>query len=325
MKKALIVAALSLAGLRPSVARTADVAANCTLEQAVGDVQFAAITRNAEIAKQQKPVLDAFEVITRKAKDPNRPLKEQLSKDDIAQFGRLQQRQEMLGLFNLIESGHERDAKVIQRLFTVSNNLYVGGREPQEGDQDHAYFLLLVVTRLTAMQDDLKWTINTPSDLSVCNVVTALHLIEYESLQKLNQLDADSGLRVLKDIAARNHMTKIDRDKLGAQDRAALDRVQRNVMAPAEREKKFIGDVENLKDLWKAALLAYESNKKDVTDSAGHAPSVGTTLAKANLTARSRFLLRVLDKIAEDFPSEYVNQLKLISRFKDQIENNAKR
>jgi hypothetical protein len=71
-------------------------------------------------------------------------------------------------------------------------------------------------------------------------------------------------------------MTKIDRDKLPPQDRAVLDRIQRNVLAPAEREQSFIGDLENLKDLWSVAVLQYSGNKKDVADSAGDASYVGT-------------------------------------------------
>jgi hypothetical protein len=326
MKQVAIVAAFLLASFALGFAAPAgysDVATDCIMEEAVGAIQFAAITRVAEIAKQELPMLKAFEAINRKAKDPKRPLKEQLSKDDIAQFARLQQQREMLTLYRLIESGYERDAKVIQRLFFIANALYVGGQEPKEGEQDYAYFLKLLGLRLMSTQE-FKWTINTPTDLSTCNIETALHLIEFESIQKMGRLDIDGGMRALRDILSKNNMTKIERSKLNAQDRAALDRLQRNVMAPAEKEQAFIGDIENLKDLWSVASLQYQANKKDITDSAGDPNSIGTTLAKSLPTGRKRLLLKVLDKIAEDFPSDYVNQLKLISRAVDQFENPAK-
>jgi hypothetical protein len=300
--------------------RTPQVATDCTVEQAVYAVYFQTLERSAELSKQQRPILNGLKTINEKARDPNRPVGEQLSRSDVAEFARLQQRSETGQLYILLESGLGRDAQVIGRMFSVVNNLYIGRPEPREGAEDYQYSLFVAVLQMTSSRDDLKGTINTPSDLSACNIETALHLVEYESLQKLNSLDIRGGLSQLQAIMARNHMTgKIDRARLTPQDRALVDHIQRNIIAPATREEAFIGDLENLKDLWKAAQLQYEVNKKDIIDSVGDISSVGKTLTAMKLSTRTRFFVGVLDKIAES------RQLQLISRARDQLESSQKR
>jgi hypothetical protein len=143
---------------------------------------------------------------------------------------------------------------------------------------------------MTSSRDELKGSINTPTDLSACNIETALHLVEYEGIQKLNGLGLPGGLKQLQAMMARNHMTgSIDRERLTPQDRALFDHIQRTMIAPATREEAFIDDLENLKDLWKAAQLRYNANKKDLIDSAGDIQSVGKTLTAMKLSPRTRF------------------------------------
>jgi TonB family protein len=60
----------------------------------------------------------------------------------------------------------------------------------------------------------------------------------------------------------------------------------------------------------RAAELRYEANKKGIIDSVGDIGSVGKTLTAMKLSTRTRFLVGVLDRIAENYPSDYACQLQ---------------
>jgi hypothetical protein len=85
----------------------------CTVDEAVATLRFNEIQYRGDRAKQQQIVLNGLKRINEKAKDNSRPIGEQLSSADVAEFSRLQQRFQTVQLYNLIESGYVRDARVI--------------------------------------------------------------------------------------------------------------------------------------------------------------------------------------------------------------------
>jgi hypothetical protein len=309
----------------PIDANAQKVATDCLVGKALVDVYYQTIKRGAELAEQQLPILERFNTLNEKAKDPKRPVGEQLSRSDVAEWGRLQQRMQTNHLYRLLESNLGRDVRAIDRMFAVANNMYVKRADPQKDSEDYRFFVELM--RMTSLRDDLKGKITVPNDMSVCNVETALHLVEDKSIEKLNSLETGikGGFSQLHAIMAKYRMTgRIDPAKLTPQDRALVDHIQRTVIAPGTWEQTFIMDMENLKDLWDVAHLRYEMNKRDVIDSVGDFDSVGKTFNALILPPRTRFFLGVLDKIAEKFPSDYSRQMQSISRAVDQLESSQK-
>jgi ribosome biogenesis protein Tsr3 len=95
-------------------------------ENVARDIQYGAIKRAAELAKQQSALLVRFRTIGDRAKDPNKPLNQQLSQSDLAEFAQVQQRFQSIELQQLLESNYSRDNLVIEKtivfLTTASAN-----------------------------------------------------------------------------------------------------------------------------------------------------------------------------------------------------------
>ena len=299
--------------------------AECLVEEQLSNMEFAAINRAAELATQIKPLLGELEQINEKAKDPSRPIGPQLSTHDLARFSELRQRLMAIQLQQLLESGYGRDYKVVGNLFALMQKLYIGEREPSQGDPNSKSYGIILLMRYAATSDDFKGvdeiSVPTKIELEQCDLVAALHLVENESLTKLNQLPVKESSQKLLELRAKNPSPsgKIDRSKLNPQDGAIYDSIMRNTMAPANHEITFIGDVEDLKSIVKAADLRFQANKKDAIDLGGDANAVGQTLSKANLDKRMTFGIGILNAIAEAFPSEWVQQQKEMQNIIQQI------
>jgi len=222
----------------------------------------------------------------------------------------------------LLESNYSRDYEVIGLLFELTQKLYVGGKEPDQSDPDSKPYAIILGMRYAAKRDDFKGVdaISVPprSDFEQCNLIAALHLVENESITKFNQLPLNEASQTFVELAKRSPTGKIDRSQLTPQDRAVYDGIIRNVMAPAQREQTFFGDLEGLKNIAKAADLKFWAGKKDAVDSGGDINAVGQTIDKMNLDTRMRFGLVVLKAVAETFPSEWVRQQEQIQKMMKQ-------
>jgi len=298
---------------------TAGSHAECIVEEQLLKTKLDAIARAGELAKQQKPLLEEQEkILTTKAKDPTRPVGDQLSAQDLGRFSELEQRLKAIQLQQLLESNYSRDYEVIGLLFELIQKLYVGGKEPNQSDPDSKPYEIILGMRYAAKSDDFKGIddISVPprSDFEQCNLIAALHLVEHQSITKLNQLPITEASQTFQALAKRSPTGKIDRNQLTPQDRAVYDGIIRNVMAPARREQSFQGDLENLKNIAKAADLKFQAGKKDAVDSGGDINAVGQTIDKMNLDTRMRFGLGILRVVAETFPSEWVRQQEQIQK-----------
>ena len=213
----------------------------CPVDEAVFAIYLKGVQHRGERAEQHLAILADQERIIAKTKDPVRPIGEQLAATDLAEFSRLEQRGRTLTLYNMIESHYERDAKVIGELFELANTFYLVQREPAEKDPGYDRFLMLAAMRLANDRKELRGEfVTTPKQITVCTLEVALHFVERESVKKLNKLEIDKALSEATSIHARNKKTpdgKIDRRELSFQDRAVLDRLQRDVLTPARREK----------------------------------------------------------------------------------------
>ncbi len=292
--------------------------AACIVEEQLWKVRGDAITRGAELAKQQQPILREIDKINNTAKDPARPIGPQLSTQDLARFSELRQRLLAIELQQMLESDYDRDYRVIGELFTLMQELYVGGKVPVERDANYKSYGIILFMRYAAQMDDFKGVTNISvpprTDFEKCTMAAALHLVEHESITKLNQLPINESTQKLLELRAKSHTPSgaIDRDKLSSQDRAIYDSIMRTTIAPGNHEQSFIEDLESLKNVVIAADIKFSSYKKDATDSGGSAETIGQTLRKINLDKRTTFGLAILNAMAKVFPSERTQQYQQI-------------
>jgi hypothetical protein len=294
----------------------------CTVESAVDAKYFASIQSEGDRAKQSLKVLDRLGALNDKAKDPKKPIGEQLTIAEADEFSRLTQRQAAMMLQSLIESAYQRDLKVIKQTFDIANGLYVNGREPSEKNPQSYYFGLLVVLRMVDQANARKESVSTPAAVSDCSIEVALHTVERESLERIGRMDVNSDVSHLTTIQNRSPKGPdgaIDRARMSYEDRAALERLERK-LAPAFREHQFISDLELLKGLTRMAELKYQLQKKDAMDSGGDINAVGQSMDRERLEKRDELFMRVLKKIADDIPSEWTKQMSAATRSADPAE-----
>ena len=296
---------------------------DCTLEASVSSIKFHVINRRGELATQAIPILAALEKINNKGTDPRKSLGEQLSQKDVASFAELSQRLKANQLQNLIVSGYGRDADVIQKMFEVANRIYIGGGEPQQGSPDYdAYSFLMAMLFATNAQTANQRTITVPPKeaFEKCTLEGALHLIENDSLEKLNKLPVEKMSAYFSAMRQKYNVPSgpIDPMKFSVEDRAEVQRYVRNVLAPADHEKAFADNIENLKTLAKASELRYVQQTKDANDSGGDINAVGTSFDAMKLDYKTKIALNLLDKIAEKVPSDWAKEMQVISNMKTQ-------
>ena len=295
----------------------------CTLEESVSNIKFFVINRRGELAKQAKPILAALEKINNKGTDPKKTLGEQLSQNDVAKFAELSQRLKANQLQNLIVSGYGRDADVIQKMFEVANKIYIGEGTPQQGSPEYdAYSFLMAMLFATNTKADNQHTITIPPKeaFEKCSLEGALHLVENDSLVKINKLPVKEATAYFSDLRRKYNVPSgpIDPMKFSVEDRAAVQRYIRNVLAPVEHEQAFANNIENLKTLAKASELRYMQQTKDANDSGGDPNAVGTSFDTMTLDYKTKFALVLLDKIAEKVPSDWATEMQVISNMKTQ-------
>ena len=83
----------------------------CELREVIARKQYESIDKAAAIAEQTLPLLKQLETINSKATVPNKPIKDQLSADDISKVSELSQRLKSTQISQLMESRRERDLK----------------------------------------------------------------------------------------------------------------------------------------------------------------------------------------------------------------------
>ncbi|MET4603257.1 hypothetical protein ABIB90_002735 [Bradyrhizobium sp. JR4.1] len=305
MKRYVTGIALALATVAPGKA--------CDIEQVASDIYFNAITRAGELSKQELGLLERFRAIGNRAKDPNKPLNQQLSQQDLAEFAQVQQRHQAIEVQQLLESNYARDARVIRDFYQVAQADYLGAPTPKEGDKNYLPYAFLAVMMVASEDKTIQDKLVTEPATKSCNLENALHEIELESLGRLGRLPLAQASRELEAMQGRMGGGKIDRDKLNASDRAIFDRLQRTAYVPAQREKLFITNLESLKLLARTSAMKFELGKKDATDSGGDIDSVGQSVAALNLDARAKMGFGMLEKIAEKYPSDWFKQRQAIA------------
>ncbi len=187
-----------------------------------------ALVRAGELATQQLPILDELKVINSKAKDPTRPVGPQLPSQNVGRFSQLSQRLAAIELQQMLESNYRRDYEVIGWLFEIAQKLYVGGKEPKEGDPDGKPYAMILLMRFAAKSDKFKGVneVSVPpkQEFEQCSLPAALHLVEHESLKKLNQLPVKEDSQKLMALAKKSPTGKVNRSQRSGRTRKIVYR-----------------------------------------------------------------------------------------------------
>jgi hypothetical protein len=129
--KAHVVLVIGLLLGSPNVVR-----AGCTIDEVANETQFQRIKRVGELAQQAKRALRKIQEIADRAKDPDKSIGDQLSKDELDEFSQARARYQAIELLLTIEAIYERDVRVIHGIFEVAQDNYLGKPYPnKEGPQ----------------------------------------------------------------------------------------------------------------------------------------------------------------------------------------------
>lgn len=167
-------AALATFGLLLSVTRTM---AACSVDQAASAVYMHSLDRAADLAKQLKVISLEGLKLNAKAKDPEAPVGDQLSRQDDEGLAEVNQRLQTVKTYMILEGARGRDAQVIWKIFSVADDLYAQRPLPQS--QDGRYFeSVLMLMRRAVSNGTLSNKVSLPQATNACTLDSALYFIE---------------------------------------------------------------------------------------------------------------------------------------------------
>jgi len=290
----------------------------CELREVIARTQFASEEKAAAIAEQSLPLLNQLLQINSKATISNKPIKDQLSTEDIAKFTELNQRLKTTQLAQLMESRRQRDLMVIEKMVMVADREYRWQDYPKEKDPDSTISAAIQLLRLTIKDNK----ISRPTS-SACTLEYALHALENEAIAKLNAGSArlDSAMKEFKSILAKYRLDKLDRSRLSKIDLEKVNELFNGVISPMQRHGEFIKDIEHIKLMARASEITYESNIQDIAFSGGDIEAIGKTIQRRNknneFNESTQIALGLWTKINEVIPSEFIRELSEIGRQSD--------
>jgi hypothetical protein len=300
------------------LANTAIVRAGCTIDEVANETQFREIKRASELAQQAKRALHTIEEVGSHAKDPNKSIGDQLSKNELDEFSQARGRYQAIELLQTIEAIYERDIRVIRGIYEVAQDKYLGKPDPQKKDPNYLNFVFLGLARAGSEDPQMKPNYEDVALDSTCSMGLAIQRVENEAFGRLSKFSPTAIQPILEQMKARNG-GKLDRATMRPDDRAKFDELQRTVIAPGSREMEFINNLEAAKLLAVTAELRYETLKKQATDSGGDVSSTINVFNGMDLPPRTKLGFFVLDKIGEKVPNEHAQTMSAIAPFIDAV------
>jgi len=281
----------------------------CELREVIARKHFESIETAAAIAEQTLPLLKQLEEIISKAIVSYKPIKDQLSSDDIGKFSELSQHLKSVQLSRLMESRRQRDLKVIEKMVMISDREYRWQEQPKEKNPDFIIYSALQLLRLTIKENN----ISTPTS-TTCTLEYALHSVENEAIKKLNagSTRLNTAINELKSILAKYGMDELDRSRLSKSDLKKVNELMSGVISPMQRHNEFIQDMEHIKLMARASDITYESNKQDISFSGGDIAAIGKTIQRRNKSNEfdegTQIAIGLWTKINEKIPGDIVNE-----------------
>jgi hypothetical protein len=284
-----------------AVAAHASAATKCSVESAASQVALDEDMISARIAKVMNPKLEELLKLTSTAKDPVKPLADQLSTREAGRFAEISQEIKGLRLSSFVESARSRDAGVIAQMFSTAWTRYVDPTAPAP-KEDNFPGLIVLMMRFGLPNIDAQLAPVKPGE---CTIESALTLAENESIQR--QIDDPVAARDV--IVLTSLKTKYGADvakwdkKMSPKDIRTLRRIMTE-MQPSIRDRSLSQDLQNILDWWRVAELVYTTDKEDLSTYGSDMVALGNTLkAKQGLDQRTKIMIGLWGKINEKVPS----------------------
>lgn len=294
----------------------------CQFREVISIMSAESDIRSGAIAEQTLPVLNQLKYLSSRGKNPTAPLQNQLSSDELIRFSELSHQLRTIQLASLIESYHQRDLMVIERMAMLADREYRWHDYPGESDPDFIIYESLQVLRLVLEPSDDS--ITTPS-VPHCTLERTLHSIQLEPIAKLNAYQLEDASRSVNAILGKYGLKKIDPSRLSNEDLEKVTELKRSVITPAKIAATFILDIEHIKLMASAAELMYEGNKQDIAFGGGDINAIGITLNRRRknneIDNKTWIALHLWTRISEKLPSEVSKRWTEISKQMKEIEN----
>lgn len=290
----------SVCGVAASLMSGSAFASECTVEGYVGTLVAEAAHRSADIAANQLPLIEEVEQLSTKAKDPKRPVGEQLGMEDLDRFATLTNRIKVIHLSMHLEEMRKRDMKVLGDLFRIATELYAGGPPPQNGDPDFFYFGLLVFMRESFPDTE----ITTPTALSPCTWNNVMAMEEHAAVQRLNagQSLVLEQTQILEAWKAK-YGAPLNPEKMNAADRRAFEAIKQTLMQ-LQAVQWYITDIEHIKAMAGAEEVLQASYRQDILDYGGDVDSLGKSFDRSGHDERTKTLGKLWVMVSQQVPSD---------------------
>jgi hypothetical protein len=285
----------------------------CTLDMVFMLTDQESSQFDSTMIRQQSELMQELGRVSAAAKDDSRPIGEQIDKAATDQFARVSQRFSALNLSRMAESKRTNDLLLIRRMVEVADH---DQRWGEIIDKTHPDFELQQVIEafraLAQVEPEWKPEIAAPKD-GFCTVEWAIYKYEKPPLDHMASLHLDTAVGQLKDIAARNHMEHIDREKLSAADKELFDHIVQTAIQPGTADEQFAEDLENIRLMARLSGLRYESAKQDILYYGGDFNVMDRTLsekAKKDFDKRSLLALGAWKQFDQTYPPPFMAELK---------------
>jgi hypothetical protein len=289
------------AGIAPSACKVTAV----VNAEIMRDVQ-----QQADLARQEVPRLQEMQRLGDKAPAGSvRPLKELLSKPDLAAFDRASADYAFLESWQFTESARARDIESLAKTVEVLDGEYRWGKVPADNTDDDV--LVTAAGALAALLGDKLVT--PPTDPKVCTFQLALanYLNEvYATLgPDLESMAKEAALVVntMRITYREQDPTKIlANPDITAADRAKLQKVMTEIVYPMQRAAKIGREVEAVMLLDRASDRVYQFRKGHLGSRATFKTLPGAFGALESDPATPEAVnvaLRILDNLSMKFPS----------------------
>lgn len=286
----------------------------CKFQPVLDALIMQSIKHSAKIGDNQVIVLDKLEAILNKLPDNNKPIAEQLPADQLATFNSLSQQSANMLISSLIESRHERDLKVINKLLKAADDYYRFGTLPDPNDPDAIYMVILI-----KWQEKLQPKVQQPS-FNECTLDYALAMLELESLKKLSKLvePANKGASRINQIYSK--YPNIDKTKvtLSPEDKAEITDIEESTLTPANEEKDYIINIENIRHFYRISELIQKETTQGLINSGGNTEKAWDTINEkiknGELTEEDATMIAFWQVINNLIPSDLIKDFNSISK-----------
>jgi|BEDMetMinimDraft_2_1075160.scaffolds.fasta_scaffold03173_4 hypothetical protein len=236
----------------------------CTINKAVDEIQLNDLNQEADEGKQSVQLLNQLSELSNKAKNPNKPVGEQLDPADNEKFGELRAQLIHTQAYNFIQSNRARDAEVIAQMYDVALKSYSDPSYNPSADLAKSPGSAVIFLRVM-QPNQIDYV---PSTDTTCTIDFALSQAQAQLVQQMTSalpiIQRDKpiieALRAKYGVAAGG---QFDRSKMSEDDVQTLDLIQ-NEVKPALTDLTLALDLSNIRAWWGVSELIYNDDLQDL-------------------------------------------------------------